>query len=325
MPRTPSLLLGLALLAAACSSGDSATTVPTPDPTTTTTTTTTTTLPPPPTFVGADGVESVITDTSRIISLNGDITEILFELGVGGQVVGIDFTTTYPAEAAALPIVGLSQQGQLAAEPVLALTPTLVIGDERTSPAEVVQQIRDAGVPVAIIQLETDLSGIRNKIETVALLVGEEAAGAELAAKVDDEIEAARSLLADVELAETPGVAFVYSQPGALFLFGPGSPSSALINAAGAVDSVEGPPVGRLTPEALAAANPEVIITTDGALGALGGIEAFLALPGVAQTPAGAASRVFSYDEAIFLGLSPRAGQALRQLILDLHPEIAGG
>ena len=322
MPRTASLLLSLALLAAACSSDTTETTVA---PTTATTLAATTTVPDEITFVGADGVESIITDTSRIVSLNGDITEILFELQVDSQVVGIDFTTTYPTEAAALPIVGLAQQGQLAAEPVLELAPTLVIGDQRTSPAEVVQQIRDAGVPVVIIQLETDLSGIRRKIETVAMIVGEEAAGAELANLVDGEIEAALALIADVDLAETPQVAFVYSQPGALLLFGPGSPSSALINAAGAADPVRGPPAGPLTPEALAAANPDVIITTEGALGALGGIEAFLALPGVAQTPAGAASRILAYDEAIFLGLSPRAGQALSQLILDLHPELTGG
>ena len=321
MPRTASLFLSLALLAAACSSDTTETTVAP----TTVAATTSTTVPDEITFVGADGVESIITDTSRIVSLNGDITEILFELEVDSQVVGIDFTTTYPTEAAALPIVGLAQQGQLAAEPVLELAPTLVIGDQRTSPAEVVQQIRDAGVPVVIIQLETDLSGIRRKIETVAMIVGEEAAGAELANLVDGEIEAALALIADVDLAETPEVAFVYSQPGVLLLFGPGSPSSALINAAGAADPVRGPPAGPLTPEALVAANPDVIITTEGALRALGGIEAFLAIPGVAQTPAGAASRILAYDEAIFLGLSPRAGQALSQLILDLHPELTGG
>jgi iron complex transport system substrate-binding protein len=247
----------------------------------------------------------------------------LFELGLGDQVVAIDVTTTFPPEAAALPPVGFGQ-GFLAAEPVLGFEPTLVIGDIRIGPPEVLDQIRSAGVPVALIPYETQLSGIRTKIETVALLVGEEAAGAQLADRVDGEIAAAGALLAEV--AETPGVAFLYARgPEALLLFGPGSPSSALINAAGAFDAVQGPPFGQLTPEALAAANPDVIITTEGALGALGGLEAFLALPGVSQTPAGAASRILAYDEALFLGLSPRAGMALRDLILELHPELAAG
>ncbi len=68
-----------------------------------------------------------------------------------------------------------------------------------------------------------------------------------------------------------------------------------------------------------------MIITTEGALGALGGVQEFLALPGVAQTPAGAAGSILAYDEAAFLGLSPRAGDALSDLIADLHPELAEG
>ena len=60
----------------------------------------------PVTFVGADGVTSTIDDASRVVSLSGDITEFIFELGHGSSVVGIDVTTVFPAEAAELPIVG---------------------------------------------------------------------------------------------------------------------------------------------------------------------------------------------------------------------------
>lgn len=329
MTRIASLVFSLALVAAACSSGDADTTVPAADPTTTTAgptttmATTTTTVPGPTTFVGADGVESTITDTSRIISLNGDITEILFELGIGDQVVAIDVTTTFPPEAAALPPVGFGQ-GFLTAEPVLGFGPTLVIGDIRIGPAEVVTQIRDAGVPVALIPYETELSGIRTKIENVAGIVGLVNEGDDLAELVDFELNSAELFLSTIAPAESPAVAFLYARgPEALFIFGPGSPSSALIGGAGATDSVQGPPFGPLTPEALAAANPDVIITTEGALGALGGPEAFLSLPGVAQTPAGATGKILAYDEALFLGLSPRVGQALTRLIQDLYAESA--
>lgn len=328
MPRTTALLLSLALLAAACSSDTVETTSPAADQTTTTSAvpttvapTTTTTLATT-TFVGADGVESVISDTTRIISLNGDITEVLFELGVGDHVVAIDVTTTHPPEAAALPPIGFAQ-GLLAAEAVLGFGPTLVIGDIRIGPPEVLDQVRAAGVPVAVIPYETELDGIRAKIENVAQIVGLEEAGEQLASRVEASLGAALDQL-DQGVADTPRVAFLYARgPEALLLFGPGSPSSALIQAAGAIEAVQGPPFGPLTPEALAAANPDVIITTEGALGALGGIDEFLVLPGVAQTPAGASGTILAYDEAAFLGLSPRAGEALRELILDLHPELA--
>ena len=58
-------------------------------------------------------------DTSRIVSLNGDLTEIVYELGLGDRVVAVDVTTTYPPESEALPRVGFGQQ--LAAEGVLGV------------------------------------------------------------------------------------------------------------------------------------------------------------------------------------------------------------
>ena len=87
------LAVGLTVVAAACSSGTSTTTTadqPTTSSSTTTVTTpqTTTTIPSDQrTFVGADGVETTIADVSRIVSLNGDLTEIIFELGFGENVV----------------------------------------------------------------------------------------------------------------------------------------------------------------------------------------------------------------------------------------------
>ena len=68
-------------------------------------------------YVGSDGVEADISDTSRIVSLNGDITETIFALGAGDRVVARDLTTTYPPEAEALPDVGLYRT--LTAEPVM--------------------------------------------------------------------------------------------------------------------------------------------------------------------------------------------------------------
>jgi len=99
-----------------------------------------------------------------------------------------------------------------------------------------------------------------------------------------------------------------------------------LIQAAGGIDAgadtgVAG--VVPLTPEALVAAAPDVIISPAGGVAALGGVEALAALPGVAETPAGQNERFLLYDEAAFLGLGPRTGEALDQLITDLHPDLA--
>jgi iron complex transport system substrate-binding protein len=279
-------------------------------------------------FLGADGVETVVTDVSRIVSLNGDLTEIIFELGLGANVVGVDVTTTYPPEAAALndegETVGFAQQ--LTAEAVLRFEPTLVIGDTQVAPPEAIEQLRGAGVPVVILETQTTLDGVVTKISQVAEVLGVSGEGASLAERVMGEIDAARDLVGDDD--SDPRVAFVYVRgPQVVFLFGAGTATQAMIEGAGAVDAgveagVFGP--APLTPEALVAAAPDVIVLPEAGLEALGGIEAFLALPGVDDTPAAQNEAFLAYDEAYFFNLGPRTGQALNEFIHDLYPGIAG-
>lgn len=331
-------LLGAVVVAiAACAGEDAAdTTSTTVGPvdttmaeTTTTTlaeTTTTTTSTEERTFTGADGVETTISDTSRIVSLNGDLTEILFELGLGGNVVAVDVTTTHPPEAAALndegSTVGFAQQ--LTAEAVLRFEPTLVIGDTQVAPPEAIEQLRAAGVPVVILETQTTLEGVDTKIKQVAEIVGEQADGDVLAERVMGEINEAVALAQGAE--SEPRVAYIYVRgPQVIFLFGAGMPTQAMIEGAGAIDAgaasgVFGP--APLTPEALIEAAPEVIVLPEAGLDALGGIEAFLEIPGVSDTPAAVDEEFLVYDEAYFFNLGPRTGQALREFVLDLYPDL---
>ncbi len=326
----------LILIVSACAGGESAESSTTTvaktttsiSETTTTTPTTATSAPEERTFQGADGVETVITDLSRIVSLNGDLTEIIFELGLGDNVVGVDVTTTYPPEAAALndtgQTVGFAQQ--LAPEAVLRFDPTLVIGDTLVAPTETIDQLRGAGVPVVILETQTTLLGVETKILQVAEILGVPAEGAALATRVMDEINEAIALAGNAD--SSPTVAYVYLRgPQIIFLFGTGMATQAMIEGAGAVDAgaasgVFGP--APLTPEALVAAAPAVIVLPESGLEALGGIEVFRAIPGVAETPASQTDSFLVYDEAYFFNLGPRTGQALMQFVLDLYPDLAG-
>ena len=295
--------------------------------TTTTTTEAIATTGPVAVFVGADGIETTIEETSRIVSLNGDLTEIIFELGLGDSVVGVDVTTTYPPEAAALndqgQTVGFAQQ--LTAEAVLRFDPTLVIGDTQVAPPEAIDQLRSAGIPVVILDSQSTLQGVETKISQIAEILGVPEEGVTLADRVMGEIEAAQALATDDD--SDPRVAFIYVRgPQVIFLFGAGMATQAMIEGAGAIDAgvvtgVFGP--APLTPEALVAAAPDVIVLPEAGLEALGGIEVLLTLPGVAETPAAQNEAFLAYDEAYFFNLGPRTGQALNEFIRDLYPDIA--
>ncbi len=286
---------------------------------------TTTTAPPdqhqPGVYIGADGEMADISDPTRIVSLNGDITETLFALGVGDHVVGIDLTTTYPSEATDLPDVGLGRRFDV--ESVISLAPTLVIGDTQVGPPASIDAVRNAGIPVAIIDPTVTLDGVSRKIRTLAEFVDREAEGEALVTKVEAEIAAAETTAASFD--ESPRVAYLYVRgPETLLMFGNGMPTHFMIEAAGGVDAFGEAGVvfaEPLSAERLVTAAPEVIVTPRQGFDIIGGLDSFLALPGVADTPAGESGRILTFDEAKFLGMGPRSGEALAEFIDALYAE----
>ena len=305
------ILRGAALLCGACSSDATS-----PTPVDSTSTTQASGIV---TFVGADGVTSTIEDTSRIVTLSGDLTEAVWKLGFGASVVATDVTTIYPPEAVGLPVVGVGRF--LPAEGVLAQDPTLVIGDTQTAPLVAIEQIRSAGVPVVILEVPTTFEGLYEKIGDLADALGVPERGDDLVQELRSAIDAALSTTS--ELDPQPSVAFVYSRgPDVMLLFGSEMTSQPLIEAAGGIDAGAAAGVTgtvSVTPEALVTAAPDVIITTSEGLQALGGEAGLLAIPGFAETPAGRDGRILDYPEGDFLTFGPRIAESLSLLITDLH------
>jgi iron complex transport system substrate-binding protein len=277
-------------------------------------------------FIGADGVATTVGDTSRIVSLTGDITEIIFDLGLGENVVAVDITTTYPPQAEELKSSGANVGfGQaLAAESVLRHEPTLVLGDESIAPAETIEQLRNAGIPVIILKYQTTLAGVEDKINQVATILGVPDAGADLARSVMTEVAEAQERAADAD--EQPRIVYLYTRgPSLLLLFGHGMPTQAMIEGAGAIDvgAALGEGAIPLTPEALISVVPDVIVLPESGIEGLGGFDALLEIPGIAETPAGANRAFLAYDEAYFFNLGPRVGAALGEFVDDIYPGLS--
>jgi iron complex transport system substrate-binding protein len=62
-----------------------------------------------------------------------------------------------------------------------------------------------------------------------------------------------------------------------------------------------------------------VLLLLSAGLASVGGEAGLLKLPGVAQTPAGANKRIVALDDQYLLGLGPRTGAALAELVTELH------
>ena len=279
----------------------------------------------PRAITGADGVESVVADISRMVVLNGYVNEIVYALGGGEFVVGNDLSARYPPETQQVAKIGY--QRTLNAEAIIALQPTLVLGSVEAGPAFALRQVRETGTPVVILPADFTLEGAYRRVELVGEALGAEEEAGKLAQRMRAEVAAAQASVP--RRADPPRVAFLYARGrDLLLLFGRGSPSEALITAAGGIDAGASSGVGEftlLTAEGLAAAAPDWLILTDDGLESMGGMEGLLAAPGVAQTEAGRRGNILVYDDLLFLGLTPRVGEALQNLVEALYGGDDGG
>ncbi|BCX04764.1 MAG: hypothetical protein KatS3mg053_2702 [Candidatus Roseilinea sp.] len=269
----------------------------------------------------AQGNDVEIKDASRIVSLGGPVTEIVFALGAGDQVVGVDTSSTYPQEKVeALPKVGY--QRRLAAEGVLSLKPTLVLATDEAGPPEAIQQLRDSGVTVLIVKDEDTVAGAKAKILTFGKALGKDEAAAALVKELDADLEKAGELLKRVKI--KPKVMFIYARgAGTAQVAGLKTGAHTMIELAGGENAVTGYENYKpLTAEAAVAAAPDVILMLTRGLQSVGGIEGLLKEPGIAQTPAGQNKRVVDMDDEYLLAFGPRLGKAVIDLIYLLNPEL---
>lgn len=261
----------------------------------------------------AAGTESA----QRLVVVGGALTEIVFHLGAGKRVVGVDTTSRWPAAASELPKVGY--QRSLAAEGVLSLRPDLVLHNEDAGPPAVLQQIGAAGVSVASIQVEDSIEGLSKKVRRVAALIGREAEGEKLVARLERDMRQLHRQLAGIE--RRPRVAFLLSVGrGSTMASGRDTAADAAIALSGGVNALSGYSGYKpLNAESMIAAAPDVLLTTERTLQQIGGKEKLMRLPGVAQTPASRAGRIEAMDGLFLLGFGPRTPAALRELASRLH------
>lgn len=275
----------------------------------------------PTTGAGLDGDRVAVRSVERIVSLNGDLTEVIYALGLGDRIVGADTSATFPAAAREKQNIGY--QRQLSAEGILALRPTLVIGSTLAGPRAVLEQI-DAAAPTVILPEDDTMAAPVNKIRNVARVLGVPRRGAELAARVQRGISAqSRFAARQARGKERPRVAFLYLRGSRVqMLAGRASRSHVIIRYARGHDvgaEVTDRDFVPVSAEALIAARPDVLVVTDTGLASVGGVDGLLRLPGVAQTPAGRNRKVLAYDDQLLLGLGPRIPSAIRKLAVGLY------
>jgi iron complex transport system substrate-binding protein len=271
-------------------------------------------------ILGAAPLRAQPADTSRIVTLGGSVTEIVYAMGAGEQIVGVDASSVYPEAATGKPNVGYFRQ--VPAEGVLSLDPSLILALEGTGPPAVLDQFRSAGVRTVLVPDEPSAEGAAQKIRQIGDLLGREAAADSLVRGLERDLEAARALRQEVDA--TPRVLFIYARgTGSMSVAGRGSSAEAVIELAGAENAITGfEGYKPMAAEAVVSAEPDVLLMLDRGLESIGGVDGLLEQPGIKLTPAGKNRRIVAMDDLLLLGFGPRLGTAVKQLTEKLHPEL---
>lgn len=245
----------------------------------------------------------------RTVVAGGSLTEIIFALGAGKRVVGVDETTSWPPETARLPHIGYWKQ--LSSEGILSLYPDTFITWQDAGPDVVLNQLRAQKIHVVTLpRVPATLDRMIANIQTLGNVLDAEDNSNALIADIRQRLERVKQANRD----KTPVRAmFILSAGGsAPQVAGKGSVADAILTLAGAQNVATHTQYKSYSAEAILAANPDVIIVTNEMV--QGDVSRLSSIAGMTRTAAWKQKRIITIDQALILGMGPRIADAVETL-----------
>jgi iron complex transport system substrate-binding protein len=249
----------------------------------------------------------------RIISLAPNLTEIVYAVGAGGQLVGDTDYCDYPAAAKSVAKIGDTMHPSV--ERIIALKPQIVLVSTASQLEVFTKQLDQQNITVYVTNPQS-LEDVFRSIQTLGDLFGHHDATVTLVAdlrKRAASVEAATKILKPVNV-------FYQVSDEPLYTIGRDAFLTDLIRQAGGV-SVTGDVPGafpRYSDEAALAAKPDAIILPSGGAMATANSKA---APALKNSPAVLNNRIYKIDENHLQRPGPRLVDGLEEMARALHPE----
>jgi iron complex transport system substrate-binding protein len=250
----------------------------------------------------------------RIVSVASSTTEILFAVGAGSQVVGVDNYSDYPAQ-----VKNLTQVGSftLNAEVIMSLKPDLIVCGDLV-PRGQLDTLASQGIPYFIFATRT-VEGMLNDLTLAGGLTGHLLEAQSLVRSLQTRINS----VTNETLAPNVAKPMTYIEYYPYFTFGPGSFGDDMIRLAGGTNvaantSSEYP---MLTSEFIIAQNPRVIVYTVG-MGTQTTASDFAQRTDWNNTYAVSHDKIYTMDDNLVSRYGPRLVDGLEQLAAIIHPEL---
>lgn len=247
----------------------------------------------------------------RLVCLAPSITDTVYSLGRGKDIVGITDTTNYPPEAKQKPSVGGVINPSI--EKLVALKPDLVLAIGDLNSLDLTRAIEKLGFPVFVIHPH-GLEGIYQSIEKIGIAVDAQREASELVLRLRAREDAVRKRVAGKE----PPKVFFLLWPDPLMTAGRGAFITELISIAGAKSITEDLPSEwpQLSFETVLTRKPEYLLVVKGSQVTLESLRRQTVWKNIDAVKNG---NVFYTDDRIEYP-SPVAIDALEDLARQFHP-----
>ncbi len=250
----------------------------------------------------------------RIICLSPSVTDDVYALGDGANVIAVSDYTKYPAEARLKPSVGDLLHPSI--EKILGFRPDLVIGSgDRYFRAEGIERIQKMGIPVFMLDPH-GVAGIYQSIESLGDALNQRTQAGRLIADLRKRESAVR-----LKASSKPAVSIfmpVWYDP--IITIGEHAFINEIIEIAGGRSVTGDIPQEwpQVSLEAIIARRPEGLLLVRGAKMSLSDLDH---RPGWDALPALRNHRIYYVDDRINLP-APVAFDALEELASQFHPEM---
>ena len=250
----------------------------------------------------------------RIVSTAPTPTEMLFAVGAGDLVVGVDEYSDYPDEVLNITKVG---SYTLNTEIIISLQPDLIVSSDLV-PLSQLELLEDNGIPFVILATRT-LEDVLKDIRLVGILTGHVEEANDLADNLEERVEAV------TEKTQAEGIIKprVYLEYYPFWTYGPGSFGNDLISLAGGINIAENASseYPMLSSEYVIAQDPEIIIYTVGYMTTTTA-EEISSRPGWYSITAVEEGNIWSMDDNLVSRYGPRIVDGLEELAALLHPDL---
>jgi iron complex transport system substrate-binding protein len=268
----------------------------------------------PYTFTDSKGNKVVIeSEPKKIISVAPSVTELVYALGKGDELLGRTDYCDYPEEAKQVQSIGSLTDPNV--EKIIEIKPDVVIASTHFKD-DVAKKLEDLGIKIVVLKDAKDINGAYDSITTLGQIINAQGKAKEV---IDSNKKKIDEIKEKVKSAEGPKAYYVvgfgktgdYTATGDTFI-------ADMINAAGGSNIAQDATGWKYSLEKIIENDPKYIIISKNFVMK----DQFIGTDGYKELSAVKNNKVFEVDDNLTNRQGPRIAEGVEALAKILHPDL---